>query len=133
MSSDLARDGAPVIRLVPGLDVAVPPAPRVSVGIRPERAPLLVTDEEGYQPSADDVLRPAMWLGTRMIVVGFACGVVYSVGGLISDALTTGLNEGTALAFGALIGMPVLFGVAGFAAGAAAGGTVVVVRVVIGE
>ncbi|MDX1420694.1 MAG: hypothetical protein R3181_12060 [Rubricoccaceae bacterium] len=79
----------------------------------------------------NDVLRPAVWLGTRMAVLGLACGVVYSVGGLIHDAFTTGLNTGTALAFGALVGMPLLFGGAGFVTGAAVGAVVVSARVVL--
>lgn len=52
------------------------------------------------------------------LYVGFIFGALYSVGGLIYDAATTGLNRGTALAFGALIGMPVLFAAAGFVVGA---------------
>lgn len=41
-------------------------------------------------------------------LVGLLAGVMYSFGGLIIDAVTTGLNEGTALAFGALLGMPLI-------------------------
>lgn len=52
-----------------------------------------------------------------MAYVGFAFGVLYSVGGLIYDWLTTGLNWGTAMAFMALIGMPVIFGMLGFILG----------------
>ena len=37
--------------------------------------------------------------------VGLACGVLYSVGGFFVDLFTIGLNRGTLLAFGALIGM----------------------------
>ena len=48
---------------------------------------------------------------------GLACGVLYSVGGFFYDLFTVGLNGGTALAFMALVGMPALFGVAGFLAG----------------
>jgi hypothetical protein len=50
--------------------------------------------------------------------LGLACGVLYSVGGFIYDLLTVGLNWGTALAFMALVGMPLLFGAFGFASGA---------------
>ncbi len=88
---------------------------------------------ERYTPTMNDILRPAIWLGTRMAVLGFACGVVYSVGGLIVDAFTTGLNRGTALAFGALVGMPILFGAAGFTAGALGGAVVVGARVLLGD
>lgn len=58
--------------------------------------------------------RVARW----MAYVGLACGVLYSFGGLIYDLLTVGLNWGTALAFMALVGMPVLFGAFGFICGA---------------
>jgi hypothetical protein len=57
----------------------------------------------------------ARWLAW----VGLVCGVLYSVGGFFIDLRTIGLNGGTVLAFGALIGMPVAFGIVGFAAGAA--------------
>ncbi|KAA3619555.1 MAG: hypothetical protein DWQ05_02195 [Calditrichaeota bacterium] len=53
-----------------------------------------------------------------MAVAGLIAGTVYSFGGLIYDLATIGLNGGTALAFLALIGMPVLFATAGFFAGA---------------
>ena len=54
-------------------------------------------------------------------LVGLACGVLYSFGGLIVDLLTIGLNWGTLMAFGALLGMPLVFGGVGFAAGAVVG------------
>lgn len=50
-------------------------------------------------------------------VVGLALGVVYSVGGFFVDLMGPGLNAGTALAFLALIGMPVIFGTAGLLIG----------------
>jgi hypothetical protein len=46
--------------------------------------------------------------------VGLFCGVLYSVGGLVVDLLTIGLNLGTLMAFGALVGMPIVFGALGF-------------------
>lgn len=49
-----------------------------------------------------------------MAVVGLVCGALYAFGGLIYDLSTTGPNLGTALAFLALVGMPVGFGLAGF-------------------
>ena len=59
-----------------------------------------------------------------MAFVGLIAGVLYSFGGLIIDALvsigwitsteTPGLSFGTILAFGALIGMPLIFAVFGF-------------------
>ncbi|WP_350138488.1 hypothetical protein [Parasphingopyxis sp.] len=42
-----------------------------------------------------------------MAVLGTIAGLVYSVGGAAYDATHGGLNAGTALAFLALIGMPV--------------------------
>lgn len=64
-----------------------------------------------------DVLNAGKRLGRLMAYVGLACGVLYSVGGLVVDLLTIGLNLGTLMAFGALVGMPVIFGAFGFLAG----------------
>ena len=64
-----------------------------------------------------NVLRFACFLSAICGVVGFLAGVLYSVGGLIVDIFTIGLNAGTALAFLALIGMPVIFAVCGTVAG----------------
>lgn len=62
-------------------------------------------------------------------LVGVACGLLYSIGGLILDTLvslgwlpsasmsTPGLSPGTVLAFGALIGIPILFAITGFLGG----------------
>ena len=60
--------------------------------------------------------------------LGLIAGVLYSFGGLAIDALvsigwitsteTPGLSSGTALAFLALIGMPILFAGFGFIVGA---------------
>lgn len=62
-----------------------------------------------------------------MALVGLLAGILYSFGGFIIDLLvsinwvstseTPGLSYGTVLAFGALIGMPMLFAAAGFLAG----------------
>lgn len=62
------------------------------------------------------------------VVLGLIAGIAYSFGGAIIDALvsagwvtsdeTPGLSSGTVLAFGALLGMPVIGGTAGFVAGA---------------
>lgn len=49
--------------------------------------------------------------------LGFVCGVLYAFGGLVYDLQTTGVNPGTALAFGALVGMPLLFAAVGFVLG----------------
>ena len=48
-----------------------------------------------------------------MSFVGLIAGILYSFGGAIYDLLTTG----TALAFLALIGMPILFATFGFMVG----------------
>lgn len=62
-------------------------------------------------------------------LLGLICGIFYSLGGLIIDALVTleflssesvstpGLSIGSVLAFGALIGMSVLFAITGFLTG----------------
>ena len=64
------------------------------------------------------VLRIATIAGIGMAGLGLVCGVLYSVGGFFVDLFTIGLNWGTVLAFGALVGMPVIFGVFGFLLGA---------------
>ncbi len=62
-----------------------------------------------------------------MALVGLVFGIIYSFGGLAVDTLVTlelistsetpGLSFGTLLAFGALIGMPLIFAAAGFILG----------------
>ena len=52
------------------------------------------------------ILPTAKLLATWMAYLGLAFGVLYSVGGFFVDLLTIGLNWGTAMAFGALVGMP---------------------------
>jgi len=54
------------------------------------------------------------------VLLGLILGILYSFGGLVIDSMvslgwiqsaeTPGLSHGTLLAFGALIGMPVIFG-----------------------
>ena len=44
---------------------------------------------------------------------GFVLGLIYAVGGLVIDLFTVGLNAGTAMAFGAMIVLPALFGASG--------------------
>ena len=55
---------------------------------------------------------------TLMAILGLIAGMIYSVGGLIWE-LSAGipLNLGTILAFAALLGMPALFAMVGFATG----------------
>lgn len=62
-------------------------------------------------------------------LIGLLCGILYAFGGLIIDLLVTfgvlsseamstpGLSIGTVFAFGALIGMPLIFVVGGFLLG----------------
>lgn len=64
------------------------------------------------------ILPTATRLARWMAYFGLVCGVLYSVGGLVVDMLTVGLNWGTAMAFMALVGMPVVFGTFGFLCGA---------------
>jgi len=52
-----------------------------------------------------------------MSLIGLIAGILYSFGGTIYDIFTIGLNLGTALAFLALIGMPITFAVFGFIVG----------------
>lgn len=61
--------------------------------------------------------------------LGFVAGLLYSFGGLVIDVMvsanllspamyeTSGLSYGTILAFGAVIGMPVIFALFGFVLG----------------
>jgi len=53
-----------------------------------------------------------------MAVAGLIAGIVYSFGGALYELFTGTLNTGTILAFGALVGMPIIFGAVGFVAGA---------------
>ena len=59
----------------------------------------------------------AKLLGLMMAALGFLTGVLYSFGGFLVELSTGTLNSGTALAFLALIGMPLLFGLTGLVTG----------------
>jgi len=73
------------------------------------------------------VLSFAKFQGIILALFGLLAGIAYSFGGLIVDSLvslgwvtspeTSGLSYGTVLAFGALLGMPLLFAAFGFFAG----------------
>lgn len=63
------------------------------------------------------VLFAAQLTAVLMAGVGLVCGVLYSGIGFFIDLFGPGLNAGTALAFMALIGMPVIFAAFGFVAG----------------
>ena len=56
-------------------------------------------------------------LAKCMSVPGLLLGLFYAVRGLIIDLLTIGLNVGTTMGFGAIIVLPVLFGVFGIILG----------------
>ena len=66
------------------------------------------------QQKAIRVLAFAKFQGAILAFVGLVAGICYAFGGLVYDVISTGsVNLGTALAFGALIGMPLLFGLGG--------------------
>ncbi|WP_372770925.1 hypothetical protein [Pseudoalteromonas sp.] len=70
------------------------------------------------------VLSFAKFQAVLSALLGFFAGILYSFGGLILDILvsanmlastsTLGLSLGTMFAFGALLGMPIMFGIVGF-------------------
>jgi hypothetical protein len=64
------------------------------------------------------VLSLAKLQAAVMTFVGLIAGIAYSIGGAILDALSGSLSSGTALAFLALIGMPLLSAILGFVTGA---------------
>lgn len=51
------------------------------------------------------------------LYLGLLLGGIYAFGGLIVDLATIGLNWGTLMAFGALIGVPAMFAIAGLLLG----------------
>ena len=53
-----------------------------------------------------------------MAFIGLIAGILYAFGGAIYELFTGTLNSGTALAFFALIGMPIIFAAFGFVFGA---------------
>ena len=73
-------------------------------------------------PTPSKILHLTRKLGYYGLCLGLGLGILYSFGGLIIDAMvslkyrdaddmdTTGLGYGTILSFGALIGMPLIFG-----------------------
>jgi len=75
------------------------------------------------------VLSFAKFQSALFALLGLLAGILYSFGGLIIDVLvsigwvssasasTPGLGFGTVLAFGALIGMPIIFAAFGFIVG----------------
>ena len=65
-----------------------------------------------------EVFSTAKLVAVRMGLLGLIAGIFYSFGGFIYEAYTNTLNFGTVLAFGALIGMPIIFATFGFIIGA---------------
>ncbi len=63
------------------------------------------------------VLSFARFQAVLMALVGLIAGILYSFGGAIYEVLTSSLNRGTALAFIALIGMPIISATIGFIVG----------------
>lgn len=49
-------------------------------------------------------------LGSFGLIIGFALGFLYGVGGFFHDLFLTEINRGTYLALNALWGMPLIFG-----------------------
>lgn len=73
-------------------------------------------------PNQLKIIPFARLLAVVFAMLGILAGLIYSVGGLIYDLTSTGtLNPGTALAFLAVIGMPVLFALAGWIMGVLGG------------
>jgi predicted exporter len=64
------------------------------------------------------VIFSAKLFGILMAIAGMIAGVLYSVGGFLYELFTGTLNSGTILAFGALIGMPLIFAATGVIGGA---------------
>jgi hypothetical protein len=65
-----------------------------------------------------DVLSCAKMSAVSGGVIGLVLGVLYSFGGAVYELFTDSLNLGTALAFGALVGMPAILAALGFLKGA---------------
>ena len=51
------------------------------------------------------------------VIIGLFSGIFYSFGGAVYDLVHGGFTAGTAMAFGALIGMPAIFALTGAACG----------------
>jgi len=64
------------------------------------------------------VLFSAKLQAVQMTCVGLIAGILYAFGGFFYELVTGTLNSGTILAFGALVGMPIVFGAFGFISGA---------------
>jgi len=66
-----------------------------------------------------DILSGAQIGAVIMASMGLFMGVLYSVGGLVYELyMGIPLNLGTILAFGALVGMPLIFAIPGIVIGA---------------
>jgi len=76
---------------------------------------------EGVGDRGPGVRSTALGFGRWGGACGLVCGALYAFGGAVIDLLTVGPNLGTALAFGALIGMPAIGAACGLALGAVVG------------
>ncbi len=63
------------------------------------------------------VLAYAKFQTIIMTLIGLVAGLLYSVGGMIIDLQTIGWNDGTTLAFLAILGMPLYFAAFGLFSG----------------
>ena len=63
------------------------------------------------------IFRYAIFQSIIAAFAGLVAGLIYSIGGLFIDIFTIGLNKGTALAFLAILGMPIYFASIGFITG----------------
>ena len=57
-------------------------------------------------------------VGVVTTYLGLVAGILYSFGGFFYELISGTLNTGTVMGFGALVGMPIIFGVFGVLAGA---------------
>ena len=64
-----------------------------------------------------DTLSFARLQSLIMALAGLIAGLIYALGGFFMELFNNNLNSGTALAFLAIAGMPVLFAMAGFLTG----------------
>jgi len=74
-----------------------------------------------------NILSFAKFQGALFMLLGLLAGILYAFGGLLLDSMvslgwmrtdeTNGLGYGTVLAFGALVGMPLILGGTGYILG----------------
>ena len=74
---------------------------------------MLITSPVDKETKLENRFLNSKFLAKWMSVAGLSMGLFYAVGSLIIDLLTIDLNAGTAMTFGAIMILPVLFGVFG--------------------